>query len=220
MVPVDLSSQAAIRSAAKILLDDLPRIDVLINNAGVLKRSPELSTDGIEFTYAVNVIAPFLLSNLLLPLLKASPSARIVNLSSELYKSGKVELLDGLPEGKYSGNQLYSNSKLLLVMNSNTLAAQLSDTTITVNSLHPGVIGTDVFREYPAWIGKALNLFIPKPAAGAKPSIYLATSLNVENRSGRYFNKTKETAVVDLAKSETAAKEVWTYCQGLVSPSE
>lgn len=214
---VDLSSQESIRGVAETLNANLGHIDVLINNAGVIKRAAELSIDGIEMTYAVNVVAPFLLTNLLLPLLKKSPAARIINLSSALYKNGKPEFLDGLPSGKFNGNALYANSKWMVVHNTGSLAEQLKDTAITVNCLHPGVIGTDVFREFPRWVGKLLNLFIPKPDVGAKPSIYLATSEAVAEISGKYFNKTIQKEVIPSAQSADLREQVWRYSENLVS---
>jgi NAD(P)-dependent dehydrogenase (short-subunit alcohol dehydrogenase family) len=217
---VDLSSQASIREVAETLNTTLSHIDVLINNAGVIKRNAELSADGIEMTYAVNVVAPFLLTDLLLPLLKKSPEARIINLSSELYKNGKPDFFEGLPPGKFNGNALYANSKWMVVHNTQSLAAQLKDTPITVNSLHPGVIGTDVFREYPKWIGRLLNLFIPKPDVGAKPSIYLATSPDVANITGKYFNKFTQKEVIESAGSTELGEQVWHYSMQLVTPQD
>jgi NAD(P)-dependent dehydrogenase (short-subunit alcohol dehydrogenase family) len=174
-------------------------INVLINNAGVYKREERKSVDGFEMTIAVNYISVFLLTNILLALIKNAANARIINLSSEVYKRGKVHLHKGFNTNKYNGIKSYANSKLLVTYFTKELAKKLNDTGITVNSLHPGIIGTNVFRDYPNWITNFMKLIISKPTEGAKPSIYLATANELSGVSGKYFNKIKQTQTIKLA---------------------
>jgi len=210
---VDLSSLASIRKVAEEISNKYSHIDILINNAGVLKRNPELSVDGIEMTYAVNLIAPFLLTNLLLPLLKKSKYGRIINLTSELYKKGKIEFEKISSLDNFNGSKAYANSKLMVVVNTLALANKLQGTNVTVNCVHPGVVGTDVFRDYPTWFSKLLNLFISKPDVGAQPSVFLATSPEVAKTTGKYYSKMTPTPVTETANSEAAENQVWAFCK-------
>ena len=153
MICVDFASQASIRAAAGEMAEAGVRVDVLVNNAGVYKRSREISPDGIEMTLAVNFAAPFLLTELVVPLMEGSPDARIINLSSENYKNGRV-VLDETGDS-FSGNKAYAESKLLVIAWTRELARRLESKGITANAVHPGVVGTDVFREYPRWFASA-----------------------------------------------------------------
>lgn len=210
---VDFSSMASIRKVAAEVSQRYAHIDILINNAGVLKRSPELSVDGIEMTYAVNLFAPFLLTNLLLPLVEKSDAGRIINLTSELYKKGKIDFEATSSVEKFDGSQAYANSKLMVVVNTVALANKLKGTGVTVISVHPGVVATDVMRDYPKWVGNLLNLFISKPDKGAAPTIYLATSPEVAEMTGKYYNKMAQTPVIDIAKNDSTANQVWEFCE-------
>ncbi len=216
MVFVDLSSQASIRMAAQKIFENYQKIDILINNAGLIKRKAELSTDGLEMTYAVNLIAPFLLTKLLLPLIKKSEAGRVVNVSSELYKKGALDFNSVSSLDSFDGNKNYANSKLMIILLTVAMSKQLADTAITVNSVHPGVVGTDAFREYPKWFAKGLNLFLSKPSKGAEPSVFLATSAEVAKTTGKYFSKTKLVDTVGLGSDEASADQVWTFCVKVV----
>lgn len=146
---VDLASLQSIKQVANDIKQKYSKVDVLINNAGVFKRKKEKSIDGFEMTLAVNYLAPFMLTNLLLPLLKESNQTRIVNVSSELYKRGNVNIENNFSDEKFNGDKAYANSKLLMLFFTKELAKRLIKNNITVNCVHPGVVGTDVFREYP-----------------------------------------------------------------------
>ncbi|MBN2342230.1 MAG: SDR family NAD(P)-dependent oxidoreductase [Deltaproteobacteria bacterium] len=187
----DLASQTSVRDVARQLCEAFPAIDILINNAGIVKRSEEISDDGIEMTFAVNYIAPVLLTLLLLPTLEKSEAARIINLSSELYQKGKIDMENFLTPQKFNGDMAYANSKLLLIHFTVVLAKKLSSKQISVNAIHPGVLGTNAFREYPRWFTAVLNLFLPKPAEGATRVLKLATASEFENVNGAYISKTK-----------------------------
>lgn len=215
LVYANLSSLDSIRKAADEIANKYNVIDVLINNAGVFKRKLSMSDDGIEMNLAVNFLAPFLLTNLLLPLLKKSDSARIINLTSELYKDGKVDFEKDVTTKKYNGNKVYADSKLLIVLFTYQLAKILKDENITVNCVHPGVVQTDVFREFPKWVNWMLGLFISKPEDGAKPSIYLASSDEVKNISGKYFSKMKVKVTTEVTHDENVRQYVWDYASKL-----
>lgn len=213
----ELSSMDSIRKVAEEISNKYLHIDILINNAGVLKRNAELSADGFEMTYAVNVIAPFLLTNLLLPLIEKSVSGRIINLTSELYKKGKINFEDFSSLEKFDGSKAYASSKLMVVLNTLTLAKKLKDTDVTVNSVHPGVVGTDVMRDYPRWVGKLINPFLSKPEVGAGPSIFLATSPELAKTTGKYYAKMKQTPVTEVAANYATADQVWEFCEKITA---
>lgn len=206
---VDLSSQKSIRQVVDNLKKKHRVIDVLINNAGIIKRKKEITSDGIEFSLAVNYFATFLLTNLLLPLIEKSESGRIINLSSELYKKGKIDLKSLKGSGKFNGNQAYSNSKLMVAFFTKELSKKIKDKNITVNCVHPGVIGSDVFREYPKIVNKVLNLLTSSVTEGAKPSIYLATSQEVEGVTGKYYYKTKIKPYIKLLEDDYLSTKIW-----------
>ena len=216
MVYVDLSSPDSIKIAAEKVKDEYSHIDVLINNAGVLKRNLELGYKGFEITMVVNYFAPFLLTNLLLPLLEKSNQGRIINLSSELYKKGEAKISKPSSDKKFDGNKVYADSKLLVILFTKVLAKRFSRKNITANSIHPGVVGTDVFREYPKWFNTLLNLFISKPEAGAEPIIYLATSDEVTNVTGEYFSKAKLSKTIDIANDDKIAEQIWQETEAIL----
>ncbi|MGL1891164.1 MAG: SDR family NAD(P)-dependent oxidoreductase [Spirochaetaceae bacterium] len=192
MIFADLSNKDEIKSATDKISLSVDRVDVLINNAGLFNSELELNSVGIEMNIAVNYLAPKYMSENLLPLLKISEQGRIINVSSMVHKKGK-EIKDVLiPPKKYRGFQQYANSKLAVVNYTKELAETLKDTNITVNSVHPGVIASEVFRDYPTWLNKLLYKILPNAQDGAKPSINLATNSELANISGAYFNKNKQ----------------------------
>ena len=206
---VDLSSLDSIKKSAEEIKSEYNKIDVLINNAGVFKRSFETSKDGYEMSLAVNYFATFALSIFMLPLLRKSNQARIINLTSEMYKNGNVNLDNNFSIDKFDCNKAYANSKLLVIYFTKELANKLESENITVNCVHPGVVGTDVFREYPKWFAKLMNLMISKPTDGAKPSIFLASSDDVKNTSGKYFYKSKQKETDNIANDINLSRKIW-----------
>ncbi len=216
MFYVDLSSPDSIKSAAEEIKDEYSKIDVLINNAGVLKRNLELGYEGYEITTVVNYFAPFLLTSLLRPLLEKSTHGRIINLSSELYKKGEAKLSKFASDKKFDGNKAYADSKLLIILFTKELAQKVKDKNITVNAIHPGVVGTDVFREYPKWLNRLLNMFISKPEDGAKPIVHLATSSDVSNVTGEYFSKSQRSKTIDIANDEKIARQIWQETESIL----
>jgi NAD(P)-dependent dehydrogenase (short-subunit alcohol dehydrogenase family) len=213
---VDLASLASIRQAAEQVKQQFSKIDLLINNAGILKKKKVPSTDGFELSIAVNYLAPFYLTQLLLPLVKKAESARIINLSSEMYKRGKVLIDQQFETEPFDGIQAYSDAKLLLVYFTKSLAKRLADHSITVNALHPGVVNTDVFREYPKWLSSLVGLFITSPQKGAQPTLYLATSEEVKDVTGAYFNKKQQNETIPKANDEELAEKIWAKTEAMI----
>src|ERR1700676_5293299 len=171
----DLSVQAGVRRLAVQVLDTYPRLDVLVNNAGGFWAHRHVTADGLEHTFAVNHLAPFLLTRLLLDRLKASAPARIVTVSSGAHTTGKIDFGDLQGERRYSGQRAYSQSKLANVMFTYELARRLDGTGVTAAVLHPGVVRTGFAAEYPPPMWKALlplvRLFLKTPEQGAATSI-------------------------------------------------
>ena len=209
MVYVDFSSRKSIENVASEISKKYDSIDVLINNAGVVKRKLTFSEDGLELNLAVNFLAPFYLTNLLLPLLRRSKSGRIINVTSELYKSGKIDMENDYSKTKYQGNKVYANAKLWVLLFTYQLAEILAEEKITVNAVHPGVIQTDAFRDYPAWYNKMLGIFLSKAEEGAKPLVYLASSDEIKGLSGKYFSKSKLSKTTKNTQDREQWKLVW-----------
>src|SRR2546422_815613 len=187
----DLTSQAEVRRLAAAVLDAYPRLDVLVNNVGGFWAHRHPTADGLEHTFALNHLASFLLTNLLLDRLKASAPAPGVTGSSHLQAEGRIELDDLQGARNYSGQSAYGQSKLANVMFTNELARRLEGTGVTATSLHPGFVRTDFGAEDQARffsvISHVVRPFLKTPAQGAQTSIYLASSPEVERVTGQFF---------------------------------
>lgn len=191
----DLSSFASIRKFADEFKTRHEKLNVLINNAGVLPHDRAESKDGIELNLAVNFLAPFLLSNLLLPLLKAGSPSRIVNVSSTVHTEGRIYFDDLESKKSFDRYHAYGQSKLALILWTKKMANELKEDKITINCLHPGVIGTEMTMQYVREMNPlAAFLFrmtFVTAKKGAETSIYLAISDEVSMISGEYFVKKK-----------------------------
>ncbi|HEY5116140.1 MAG TPA: SDR family NAD(P)-dependent oxidoreductase, partial [Nakamurella sp.] len=186
----DLSVQSGVRSLAGEVLDRYPRLHVLINNVGGYWATRHLTADGLERTFAVNHLAPFLLTNLLLDRLKDSAPARIVMVASNAQALGRIDFDDLQGATDYSGPRAYNQSKLANVMFTYELSRRLDGTGVTVNALHPGVVSTSFGAEDPTLLtrmARPLMRFMKTPAQGATTSTYLASSPDVEAITGQYF---------------------------------
>lgn len=207
----DLSTQKAIHQLVKEFKERYQFLHVLINNAGVNLSRCVLTEDGIETTFAVNYLAQYLLSNLLLDVLQASSPARIVNVaSSVLAKNIDFENLNG--EKHYRQLNAYGQSKLAVILFTYELSRRIEGTGVTVNCLHPGYVKTNMiknFRKFVKYFYPLIGLFMKKPKKGAKTSIYLASSSEVEGVSGKYFKKRKEVETVKVSYDEEIAKRLW-----------
>jgi retinol dehydrogenase-12 len=210
----DLSSLVETKRLAEQVRERYPRLDVLLNNAGAMFWNRSESVDGIEKTFALNHLSYFVLTNLLLPVLKQSAPARIVNVASDAHKGVSINFDDLQFKQKYSGWKAYQQSKLANILFTYELAKRIEGTGVTANTLHPGFVLTNflrVFRDAPAgWLINALAPLVAiSPERGARTSIYLASSPEVEGVSGRYFVKEKPVVSSPQSRDALAAERLW-----------
>jgi NAD(P)-dependent dehydrogenase (short-subunit alcohol dehydrogenase family) len=210
----DLSSLAAVRKLATDIAAQYPRLDVLVNNAGTGARRRQTTADGCERTFAINHLAPFLLTNLLLDRLKTGKAARIVTVSSMAHRGATLDFDDlNWEKRKYSGLGAYGASKLANILFTVELASRLTGSGVTANCLHPGVVATNIFAAFGGRTGKfftvLLRPFMLSPTDGAKTSIYLASSPEVANTTGKFFDKCREVTPTPAAQDAAAAKRLW-----------
>jgi NAD(P)-dependent dehydrogenase (short-subunit alcohol dehydrogenase family) len=220
----DLSELEQVRRLASAIQERTDRLDVLINNAGLATDHRVETVDGLELTFAVNHMAPFVLTNALLPLLKASAPARVVNVSSALYASVKSLDLDDLQlaSGSFGWQKAYNQSKLANILFTRELSRRLDGTGVTVNALHPGVIDTGFGADgdlngLNAFTFRVMKWFLPGPAKGARTSVHLACSPEVEGVTGHYFEDCREKALSGLASDDELARELWRRSEGLAA---
>jgi NAD(P)-dependent dehydrogenase (short-subunit alcohol dehydrogenase family) len=208
----DLSSQQAVRGLAAEFKSQYTRLDVLLNNAGAAFMKRELSVDGIEMTLALNHLAYFLLTNLLLDTLRASAPARIINVSSDAHKGGQIDF-DNLQGERSYGFKAYGNSKLANILFTQELARRLQGTGVTVNALHPGFVATGFGKNNGGVMAALISIFTPligrSPAKGAETSVYLATSPSVAGVTGKYFFDSHEIAAAPQANDAAVARKLW-----------
>lgn len=206
----DLSSQESVRQLAKEFIDDYDRLHVLVNNAGVFVQKRELTADGIERTFAVNHLAPFLLTNLLLDRLKAGAPSRIVTTSSIAHRGAKMDFDDLQMSKSYGGIRAYGQSKLANILFTRELARRLQGTGVTANCFHPGAVRTNLVRGSGyGLVWGAASVFFTSPEKGADTAVYLASSGEVEGVSGEYFVKRKQARASDPAYDSDAAEMLW-----------
>ncbi len=213
----DLSSFDSIRAFAKAFQAKHDRLHVLINNAGTWEKDRSESMDGFELTWAVNVLAPFLLTNLLLDTVEKSAPARVVNVSSGLHPRGHLNFDD--PEqknGKFDGSAAYTQSKVAFILFTNEMARRLEGKGITVNSLAPGWVATRLSRNSGAFSRLMMNMMASKPAKGALTSIYAATAPELENVTGKYLSDQKMAESSPESKDPEKARRLWDLCAGQV----
>jgi len=216
----DLSSQAEVRRLAGEVLQTYPRVDVLVNNVGGYWNTRHVTADGLERTFALNHLASFLLTNLLLDRLKQSAPARVVTVSSGAQANGRIDFDDLQGERSYSGARAYNQSKLANVLFTYELARRLRDSAVTANALHPGVVRTSFGAEDP---GGAQRLFVPlmkpfmkAPTQGAATSIHVASSPDLEQRTGLYFANSKARRSSERSYDDDAAARLWQVSADLV----
>jgi NAD(P)-dependent dehydrogenase (short-subunit alcohol dehydrogenase family) len=208
----DLSSQQEVRRLADEFKRKYSHLHVLLNNAGAVFLQRQFSIDGIEMTFALNHLAYFLLTNLLLDTIKASAPARIINVSSGAHTSGKIEF-DNLQGERNFGPGAYNNSKLANLLFTVELARRLEGTGVTVNALHPGFVATGFAKNNGKVIAALISIFSPliarSPAKGAETSIYLASSPGVEDITGKYFYDSHAIAAAPQATDMAVAGKLW-----------
>ncbi len=205
----NLASFASIRGFASKFKSRYNRLDVLINNAGVWETKRNLSEDGIEMNFAVNHLAPFLLTNLLIDVMKSSAPARIINVASEAHKYGSIYFDDPEFEKKYSMVKSYAQSKLANILITKKLSQQLRGSGVTVNCLHPGFVKTRLFEKMPRVITGLLTPFMISAERGSQTTLFLATSPEVGGVSGEYFVKSKSVQPRPEALRQDIADRLW-----------
>jgi NAD(P)-dependent dehydrogenase (short-subunit alcohol dehydrogenase family) len=210
----DFSSQASIRALAGEVLGRLDRLDVLINNAGGVNKKRELTADGIERTFAVNHLGYFLLTNLLLDLIRKSAPARIVTVASIGHRRGTLDFDDlGFERGGYWIMRAYTRSKLANVLFAAELARRLAGTGVTSNSLHPGSVATNIWSGAPTWAKPVIQLlwrpFFLSVEEGAAFIVQLAADPKLEGVTGKYFERGVAVPPAPLAQDEALARKLW-----------
>lgn len=216
----DLSSMKDVRRVAQEVRELHPKLDVLVNNAGGLFNQRQTTVDGFEMTFAFNHLAYFLLTNLLLPSLKAAGNARVVIVASSANRFATMRWNDLQFRSRYSGWFAYGQSKLMNVLFANALARRLGGTDVTSNSLHPGVVDTGFGKASTGLdrlVGRAANLFSITPEQGAENSLYLATSPEVAGVNGQYFVKEKPARANRVAYDEDAQDRLWRLSEKLLA---
>lgn len=212
LIIADLSAQVQVRRLASEVQRRFARLDVLINNAGALFLRRQLSPDGLEMTFALNHLAYFLLTNLLLDHLKASPSARIVNVSSEAHRGARLDFVDLQGQRRYRGWRAYARSKLANILFTYALARRLEGTSVVANALHPGFVATNFGRNnrgITAMLWRILQLAAISPEEGAQTIIHLASSAAVKDITGAYFVKKKAVRSSEVSYDRAAADRLW-----------
>ena len=230
LVVFDLADLASVRRGAEEILEQAPRIDVLVNNAGLVLSERRETVDGYEATFAINHLGPFLFTNLLLDRMRESAPARVVNVASTAHASARkgIHFDDLQSRQRYGGMRVYGQSKLANILFTLELARRLEGSAVTANSLHPGTVRTGYGADGDAsgFLAFGLKLsgpFFLTPAKGAQTSIYLASSPEVEGVSGQYFVKCKPVQPKPPARDAEAAHRLWRVSEelvGLASPAQ
>ena len=211
-IVADLSSREGVHRTAYEFKKRHTRLDVLVNNAGGVFMSRELSKDGIEMTFALNHLNYFLLTHLLLDVLKSSAPARVVNVSSDAHRGGKVNFDDIQYKKGYSGFAVYSQSKLCNILFTYELARRLEGTGVTVNALHPGFVSSEFGKNNGFMMRLILKILTPvakNANDGASTSIYLASSREVDGVSGKYFVDAREVPSDPATYDIGVAEKLW-----------
>jgi len=209
----DLSRLSEMKRVAGEIAAAEPKIDVLVNNAGAVFSKREATADGLEMTFATNHLAYFVVTNLLLANLKATPGARIVSTSSDAHKSGKLNFDDLQSEKSYVGFRVYCNSKLENILFTRELARRVAGTGVTANCLHPGFVASSFGDNNGGWTEFAFGLLKKiaaiTPEDGAKTIVYLASSPDVAGQSGGYYYKCAPSTPTAAAQNDADAKRLW-----------
>lgn len=208
----DLAIQSDIVKLAQDIKKEYTSLDILINNAGLILSERQTTVDGYEATFAINHLGPFLLTHLLLDLLKKGKEPRIINVSSEAHRFASLDFKQLASPATYSAWTAYCNSKLANILFTRYLSEQMAAFGITVNSLHPGVVATRFGKENKGWTKVMFTLFNPffiSAEKGAETTIYLATSPDVKKITGEYFDKKKTKPPGKEALSRYNAERLW-----------
>jgi len=224
----DLSSREGIQGLADSYRNSYDRLDVLINNAAILTSSRRVAPDGYEMQFFVNHVAYFMLTNLLIDMLRASAPSRIVNIASTAHSSGTLDFDDLQSEHNYKGWKTYANTKLANVVFTYELARRLEGSGIDANCVHPGVIHTNLLRNYSMVLNllfHALQFFFKKPEEGAATPVYVASSPELEGVAGRYFRNSAPMDTTEESNDRDVQQRLWdaseeiSGCRGMIPPA-
>src|SRR5579859_3660214 len=207
----DLASMDEVRALADRLAG-LERIDVLINNAGLVLGERRITPDGLEHVFALNHLAPFLLTNLLLPKLTASAPARVITVTSDAHSAARLDLRDPNLEHGWDSWRSYANSKLANILFTRELARRLDGTGVTANCAHPGMVRTGFGRDSKPLLKVAITMgrpFMLSPARGADTVVYLASSPDVAGQTGGYYVKRQRREPSAAARDDAVARKLW-----------
>jgi NAD(P)-dependent dehydrogenase (short-subunit alcohol dehydrogenase family) len=219
VVVADMSSQAEVRRLAAEVLAAWPRLDVLVNNVGGFWSKRHVTSDGLEHTFALNHLAPFLLTHLLADRLVDSAPARVVTVASDAQRLGRIDFDDLQGERSWSGQRAYNQSKLANVLFTHELGRRLHGSGVTANAVHPGVVRTGFGAEEPGRIQRVITPFLgllKSPEQGARTPIYLASSPHVEGVTGRYFVKGEPRRSSARSYDDAVARRLWDVSADLV----
>ena len=216
VVPLDLRSLESVRQCARAVLAAYPRIDVLLNNAGVFPGTLRLTAEGFEEQIGVNHLGHFLLTQLLLERLAESAPARVVNVSSMMHAGGKIDFQSFRKPATYSAMTAYRQSKLANILFSNELARRAASRGITSNSLHPGGVATEIARDANVFMRVGMALIGTTPEKGARTSVQLASDPALAHTTGKYFVSGKEKAPAPEASDAALAARLWDESAKLV----
>ncbi|HYC31201.1 MAG TPA: SDR family oxidoreductase [Gemmatimonadales bacterium] len=218
VVEADLSSQAVVRDAGRRIAARHEAIHVLINNAGLIPRKRELTVDGLETQLAVNHLAPFLLTHLLLPGLRAGAPSRVVTVSSTTHHGATIDFDDLRRDRSYDSTDVYAETKLMNVLFTYELARRLEGTGVTANCLHPGAVATGLLADYmklPLVGGAVAKTIGASPEQGADTILYLAASPEVASVTGGYFSERRKARSSALSHDERVARRLWELSERL-----
>ena len=213
----DFASLDSVRKGAEEIARRHEQIHVLVNNAGVAKKQRTLSVDGFELTFAVNHLAPFLLTRELLPQLRAGAPSRIVTVASAAEAHRPIDFNDLQSEKKYRGYTAYAKTKLMNVMFTYELSARLAGSGVTANCVHPGAGATDMLRQIPWWLYGLISPFLLTPEQGAAAPVYLASSPELEGVSGDYFVRERAKPSSLPSYDADARKRLWEMSEDLIA---
>lgn len=219
----DLASMSEVRRMADDVSGRFERLDALVNNAGTYLFERTLTPDGFEKTFAVNYLAPFLLTNLLLGRLKESPSARIVNVSSMAHANGKIDFDNLQGERDYERLAAYSRSKLALLMFTYELARRLEGTRVTANAIHPGVVATELGSEggVKAWlrvrVRNLINRSMLTPEEGGRFLVHAVSAPELDGVTGRYLDQGREAQSSEASRDEAVQRKLWEVSERLTT---
>ncbi len=218
----DLTAMADVDRLANEVVQRFDVLHVLVNNAGLVCTERALTTDGFERQLAVNHLAPFLLTKRLAPLLTASAPARVVNVASHAHNFGRIHFDDLHLEHSWSNPMVgYRQSKLAMVLSTQRWAQELKNTGVTVNTLHPGVVGTDFANSASSRVvrmgWKLMKPFLKSAQSGAKTTLYACCSTKLTDVTGQYFDKQRPRELPERSRDMTTADRLWDVTEALIS---